>query len=817
MLLAVIIMTATTARAEDEPTNKPPYFIDQDKIKLAVYENTPRDKGGTIKAKDDEGDRYTFEITGGTAKDLFVISIQTGVVAMKDGVEPFDYEEWKEAGTDYTIVVELCDARAYTFNKESCSQAKFTVSVADVNEPPYFTNKTDVISIVEGANISTDKVTYADPDKYTDKFLNNELFIIGDDSELFEITSDGYIKPKAGAVIDKSEYKLKVRVRDANKDADGNFEYPLLYEDKTFIIRYYTTGVDYLDWDDIAKKLVKKNTATDDNDANDKVYILDGTETTLGTAGTSSALTEAWYIAQGNVSFDHQLTNATYCNIHLILADGCTMTVGTEENPIISKAINIDGGNLTIYGQEKGTGSLTAVSFSSCGIYGSNSPNLDTFLTINGGQVTAKGTSGIRVLIYKNSDEARTGGVIINGGQVTANGNRSGIVALDNNSHACPTVTINGGEVYATNSDFGAEEKSAIYGSDVIITGGHVKAKNSDDNGYAIASLYYITITGGQVEAIRTTCCYGYNPGYSGYSGENDITLGWTDIDDYIQASKYILGVHNFVKIPAGKGFVIDGTTTVFGSAIANYTFSNDDLTAIAGKKLTPALPIATGGVDYLAFTSGIGNWKSLGDDVQVYAVTGYDLAKGKVYMKPVEGNVIPKGVPVVIGNKTEDTALPADIFLIGSDAQTTTLEGLLKNFVNCDGSKTLQDYLDAVFGEGVSASEYVPYVLSGGTFKSVNVKATDVIKQDVCLLFIPKWDVLRGNSAGTTSTATTRSIGIGSDDGTATGIEVVENIQFSMFNVQSDSWYDLQGRRLSGKPARKGLYLQNGKKVVMK
>jgi hypothetical protein len=37
------------------------------------------------------------------------------------------------------------------------------------------------------------------------------------------------------------------------------------------------------------------------------------------------------------------------------------------------------------------------------------------------------------------------------------------------------------------------------------------------------------------------------------------------------------------------------------------------------------------------------------------------------------------------------------------------------------------------------------------------------------------------------------------------------------MFNVQSDSWYDLQGRRLSGKPARKGLYLQNGKKVVMK
>ncbi|MBR4132982.1 MAG: hypothetical protein IKU04_00445, partial [Bacteroidales bacterium] len=29
------------------------------------------------------------------------------------------------------------------------------------------------------------------------------------------------------------------------------------------------------------------------------------------------------------------------------------------------------------------------------------------------------------------------------------------------------------------------------------------------------------------------------------------------------------------------------------------------------------------------------------------------------------------------------------------------------------------------------------------------------------------------------------------------------------------DSWYDLSGRRLGGKPAQKGLYIVNGKKVL--
>ncbi len=53
-----------------------------------------------------------------------------------------------------------------------------------------------------------------------------------------------------------------------------------------------------------------------------------------------------------------------------------------------------------------------------------------------------------------------------------------------------------------------------------------------------------------------------------------------------------------------------------------------------------------------------------------------------------------------------------------------------------------------------------------------------------------------------------------GGDDGETTGIM---NVQCSMFNVQSDNWYSLDGRKLAGKPAQKGIYIYNGKKVIIK
>jgi hypothetical protein len=47
--------------------------------------------------------------------------------------------------------------------------------------------------------------------------------------------------------------------------------------------------------------------------------------------------------------------------------------------------------------------------------------------------------------------------------------------------------------------------------------------------------------------------------------------------------------------------------------------------------------------------------------------------------------------------------------------------------------------------------------------------------------------------------------------------VEGIENVQDSMLKVQSEGWYDLNGRKLSGKPTAKGIYVHGNRKVVIK
>lgn len=49
-------------------------------------------------------------------------------------------------------------------------------------------------------------------------------------------------------------------------------------------------------------------------------------------------------------------------------------------------------------------------------------------------------------------------------------------------------------------------------------------------------------------------------------------------------------------------------------------------------------------------------------------------------------------------------------------------------------------------------------------------------------------------------------------DTGTATGIKEVKSEKYGV-----EGWFSLDGRRLSGKPSQKGLYIHNGTKVVIK
>jgi hypothetical protein len=98
-------------------------------------------------------------------------------------------------------------------------------------------------------------------------------------------------------------------------------------------------------------------------------------------------------------------------------------------------------------------------------------------------------------------------------------------------------------------------------------------------------------------------------------------------------------------------------------------------------------------------------------------------------------------------------------------------------------------------------------------------VQATDEEKATATVYLLYKGEFVL-NKAGTLEAGTVYlpvSSGSGArlkiSRGDNTGIE---NIEYTI-ESQSDAWYTLDGRRLSSKPTKKGVYLQGGKKIVVK
>ena len=80
-------------------------------------------------------------------------------------------------------------------------------------------------------------------------------------------------------------------------------------------------------------------------------------------------------------------------------------------------------------------------------------------------------------------------------------------------------------------------------------------------------------------------------------------------------------------------------------------------------------------------------------------------------------------------------------------------------------------------------------------------LKADDDTSVTPCHAVLPKGDK-----------AKSRTLTIYTSDGT-TGIWGVTSAE----DAEGDMWFDLQGRKLSGKPNHSGLYIHNGKKEIIK
>lgn len=228
------------------------------------------------------------------------------------------------------------------------------------------------------------------------------------------------------------------------------------------------------------------------------------TATPLKSSNQTQSLKDGWYIVNEDVSITdvkgdpYSGKSGFYLNgnsIHIILADGKTMTIGSNNEQFDFGLHNYGISNLYIYGQKEQTGTLK--------IYAHFPLDTDNAFIQNGGNIILSADNGTRYSC--GIFASRT--VNINNGtlSIDINGRAS--------SHAINT---------------GRSDYTDIEGS-ITISGGKVRAKG--------ANLYA-----------------GYTPTIGGAQGT--ITLGYRNKTDYISADAYNAKT---VKVASGQILIVSG------------------------------------------------------------------------------------------------------------------------------------------------------------------------------------------------------------------------------------------------------------------
>ena len=195
-------------------------------------------------------------------------------------------------------------------------------------------------------------------------------------------------------------------------------------------------------------------------------------------------------------------------------------------------------------------------------------------------------------------------------------------------------------------------------------------------------------------------------------------------------------------------------------------------------------------------------------EGVTVYTVSGVE--NNTVTLAEVSGDVIPAYTPVLLYREAAgNDAVTATFSAVGTapasgyDSSSGIVEANLSNNVTLYGNSGDEAYASGSDNKIFAVSEssaIQSYVLLDGQF--VLVDHDEGISAHRCWLNVTK---------STTNGARLLSI---NTDSESTGIETTN---FTNSANPSGAWYGIDGRKLDGKPTKKGLYIYNGKKQVIK
>jgi uncharacterized repeat protein (TIGR02543 family) len=555
---------------------------------------------------------------------------------------------------------------------------------------------------------------------------------------------------------------------------------------------------------------------------------------------SDEALASGWYVVSEDVAFSNRIVVSG--TVNLILADGKTLTA--------SAGVNVpENSSLIIWGQSSGTGKLTAQPGVSnqAAIGGGNEGgegvnNSAGTITIYGGKVTATSWAGAGIggggtYVEGGVFHGSSGGTVnIYGGTVTAQG---GMGAAIGGSSGCTGFTVNiyGGTINATSgataAAIGGGDQST--GGTVNIHGGNITA-NAIDYG------------GGSTDG------FGIGSGPS-YKSPTTVNLSWTNTTDRITATSY-----------NGTVTIADGKTLTDGANYYSGTLTSEQLTAMATQTLQPFVPtgvtLATVGEDLTATFDGTSlETVNIPAPISVKRVTlnrTFSADKASTVMLPFdytcnnnEGGTFYRFVGVEKENNTWVATMQATgdgannagtltanmpyLFMPTGTSITFTIpsEGVTLNTTG-GGNKQTADagshwtfkgtyaYKEWIADGANSAEIGSVYGFAGVQKEGINVGDFVKVKsgakiRPMCAYLI--WNDTPNSAPRHRATEelpqsiVVKLIGA---NGTVTGIGTLDTTTGDV-TFDSDAWYDMSGRKLDGKPTTKGLYINNGRKVVIK
>ena len=541
-------------------------------------------------------------------------------------------------------------------------------------------------------------------------------------------------------------------------------------------------------------------------------------------------------------------------------ADGTTLTTDADYTVAVSPATVQDKGDYTLTvsgkGDYVGTATFSFVVTDECAV-------TSELMTLEGG-ITYKVTKDVTVLeritvkgdavLWLGAGATLTahGGIELSGGNsLVIDG--PGALLIDKcassksgiGAYRVGRLTIKDGTITVTGGTYGAAlggDRHNCAGGSITINGGTVTATGGDKaaaigGGYDDWSGNYglcgdITINGGQVTATGSNSAPGIGPGCENgeqqHYGSGSLTLGWTSPTDFISNSGFTNDMGstlNSITFADGKAFVLDGTATLA-------TADN-----IAGQKIVPVLTLtdrddnSTTLETYDSETMAVvldgrtlykdGDWNTLclpfdvtisgsvldGAVVKTLSSSDYDSETGTLTLNFTEESLteIEAGKPYIVkwnGDGTQNIVSPIfEGVTISSTAATET-----------DGS----DWVDFV-------GTYSPTVIyeEGGEKHNLYLGSSNKLyyptREDfmvnACRTYFRLKNGLTAGEPSAPQQALARAFVLNFGDGEPSAISTLR----ADTAPAADGTYTLDGRRLTGKPTAKGLYIVNGKKIIIK